>query len=78
MSGVWQAVAAIAAAGIGLALVSVLVSKNSNTTSVIQSASSGFGNIINAAVGPVSGGQSGGYLGSTGSQLSNSPGMWLT
>lgn len=39
----------------GIALAAVLVSKNANTTGVIQAAASGFGNDIATAQSPVSG-----------------------
>lgn len=39
----------------GIALVSVLVSRNANTTGVIQAAASGFGNDIAVAQSPVTG-----------------------
>lgn len=39
----------------GIALAAVLVSKNANTTGVIQAAASGFGNDIAVAQSPVSG-----------------------
>jgi len=49
-----ETVATIAAAVIGLAIVAVLVSQQAQTSSVIQSSSSGFASIIQAAVAPVS------------------------
>lgn len=39
----------------GIALASVLVSRNANTTGVIQAAASGFGNDIAVAQSPVTG-----------------------
>ena len=39
----------------GIALASVLVSRNANTTGVIQAAASGFGNSLAVAESPVSG-----------------------
>ena len=53
-----EAILTIAASIVGLAIIAVLVSKNANTTGVIKEASSGFANIIGAAVAPVSGGGS--------------------
>lgn len=47
----------------GIALVSVLVSRNANTTGVIQAAASGFGNDIAVAQSPVTGNQVGINLG---------------
>jgi len=41
---------------IGVAIVSVLVSKNAKTSQVIQSAASAFGNILKVAVSPINGG----------------------
>jgi hypothetical protein len=54
---------------IGVAILSVLVSKNANTTGVISSASSGFEGILGAAEGPVTGSSlgAGTGLGSLGS-----------
>jgi hypothetical protein len=40
---------------IGVAILSVLVSKNSNTTGVIGAASTGFEGILGAAEGPITG-----------------------
>lgn len=70
MGDIGGAIAGIATAIIGLAIVAVLVSQNAQTSSVIQSAASGFGNVIGTAVGPVtgSGGMSG--LGTGGVNLS--------
>lgn len=45
----------IALAIVGLAMLSVLVSKNANTAGVIQAGSSGFGNVLGVAQSPVSG-----------------------
>lgn len=45
----------IALAIVGLAIVAVLVSRNANTTGVIQSAASGFNNAIGVASAPVTG-----------------------
>jgi hypothetical protein len=53
MQGFGEAIAGIATAVIGLAIIAVLVSQNAQTSSVIQAASSGFGNILAAAVSPV-------------------------
>jgi len=55
MQGFGEAIAGIATAIIGLAIIAVLVSQNAQTSAVIQSASSGFGNILMAAVSPVTG-----------------------
>lgn len=45
----------IALAVVGLAVISVLVSKNAQTSSVIQSLASGLGNNIGVAEAPVTG-----------------------
>jgi hypothetical protein len=58
MSNTVQAIGAIVAAVIGLAIVAVIVSKNAQTPSVISAASSGLSSVIQAAVSPVSGGTS--------------------
>ena len=42
---------------LGLAVISILVSKNANTTGVIQAGASGFGNLIGVAGAPVTGTQ---------------------
>lgn len=46
----------VATAIIGLAIVSVVLSKNAATTSVIGAATKGFGGILGVAVSPISGG----------------------
>lgn len=40
---------------IGVALLAVIVSKNSNTAGVIQASASGFGNALDVAISPVTG-----------------------
>lgn len=45
---------------IGVAILSVIVSKNSNTTGVIHAGSSGFASMLGAAEAPVTGGSSSG------------------
>ena len=45
----------IALAIIGLAMVSVIVSRKANTSGVIQAAASGFGNAMGVAESPVTG-----------------------
>jgi hypothetical protein len=45
----------IALAIVGLGIVSVLVSKNANTSGVIQATASGFGNSLAVAEAPVTG-----------------------
>ena len=51
------------AAIIGVAILSVILSKNSNTTAVIQAGSQGFGSLLTAAEAPVSGSSFGGFTG---------------
>lgn len=51
----WHALVAVATAITGVALVAVIVSKNSQAPQVIQSAASGFGNSLDVAVSPVTG-----------------------
>lgn len=48
-------VVTIALAIVGVAIIAVLVSKNANTTGVIQSASSGFSQTLATAISPVTG-----------------------
>jgi uncharacterized membrane protein YjjP (DUF1212 family) len=55
--GEWgSAAVSVLAAIIGLAIVAVVVSKNAQTSSVIQAGGSALSGIIGAAVAPVSGG----------------------
>lgn len=51
-----ESLTTIAVAIIGIAIIAVLVSKQANTSGVIQAAGSAFGNDITAAVSPVTGG----------------------
>jgi hypothetical protein len=74
MSGAMATGMAIITAIIGLAIISVLVSKSSNTVSVIQAGASGLGTILGAAVSPVTGTSTSGV--GTGGLLSNSSGIW--
>ena len=55
MNSLVEAGVTIALAIVGLAILSVLVSKNANTTGVIQSLASGFGNSLAVAQSPVTG-----------------------
>ena len=48
-------VVTIASAIVGLTIIAVLVSKNANTGSLITSSGTAFGNVLKAAVSPVSG-----------------------
>ena len=55
MSAIVDAGVTVASLIIGVGALSVLVSKNANTTGVIQSMASGFGNSMAVAESPVSG-----------------------
>lgn len=65
---------AILTAIVGVAILSVIVSKNSNTTGVIQAASGGFAQAIATAVSPITG-SSGGMGPVTGFTGGNSLGL---
>lgn len=49
-------VTGVLVAVVGVAIVAVIVSRGAQTSTVIQKAGTAFADIINAAVGPVSGG----------------------
>lgn len=55
ISPFWESIVTIATAITGVAVIAVLVSKNSNTAAVIQSGASGFSNALDVAVSPVTG-----------------------
>lgn len=55
MDQMWNSLASIALAIVGIAILAVLVSKNSNTSSVISAATGGFANDLSAAEAPVTG-----------------------
>lgn len=55
MNAITEAVVTIASLIIGVAMISVIVSKNANTTGVIQAGASGFGNALGVAESPVTG-----------------------
>lgn len=55
MNQIGEMLLTIAMGVIGVALLSVIVSKNSNTAGVIQAAASGFGNSLDVAISPVTG-----------------------
>lgn len=62
-------VVTVATAIVGVAIIAVLVSKNANTSGVIQSAGQAFGQDLGVAVSPVTGSSSnfgGGFGGFTG------------
>lgn len=60
MDQLTTAIVTIAVAIVGVATLAVLVSKNANTSGVIQSAGTAFSGALNAATGPVSGASIGG------------------
>lgn len=51
-----ESLTTIAVAIIGIAIIAVIVSKQANTSGVIQAAGTAFGNDLAAAVSPVTGG----------------------
>lgn len=55
MNAAVQGIITISVAIVGLAVLSVIVSKNAQTPAVINSAGNAFTNAIKAATGPVSG-----------------------
>lgn len=60
MSGPGEQVVTIAVAIVGVAILAVLVSKNSNTAQVIKSAGSAFSSSLAVAVSPITGGSGAG------------------
>lgn len=56
MNEVWSGVVTIAVAIVGVATLSVIVSRNAQTPQVINAAGKSFAEAIGAAVSPVSGG----------------------
>lgn len=50
-----ESITTILLAIVGVAFLAVLVSKNANTTGVIQATASGFGNSLDTAISPVTG-----------------------
>lgn len=63
MNGFWPSIVTIATAIVGLAVVAVVLSKNSNTERVVGTAWSGFSGAITAATNPYSGGSGAGLTG---------------
>lgn len=63
MSQITEQVSAIILAVVGVAILSVLVSRNANTAGVLQAGGSAFSSILGAAEAPVTG-SGGGNLGS--------------
>jgi hypothetical protein len=55
MSNITEMLLTIGAGIIGVAMLALIVSKNSNTAAVIQSSASGFGNALDVAISPVTG-----------------------
>lgn len=57
MGDATHSLVAIALAIVGVAIIAVLVSKNTQTAKVIQAGASGFGNVLGVAISPATGGQ---------------------
>lgn len=55
MNDLWSGIITIAVAIVGVATLSVIVSKNSNTANVIQAAGQSFSGALATAVSPVTG-----------------------
>ena len=55
MNEIMKDVTGVAMAIIGVAILAVLVSRNNNTTGVIESATRGFGNVLGVAMGGTAG-----------------------
>lgn len=55
MTPMWESVVTIATAITGVAIVAVLVSRNSQTAAVLQAGGSAFSNALDVAVSPVTG-----------------------
>lgn len=56
MNDIWGGIVTILVAIIGVATLSVIVSKNANTSGVISAGFSGFSQALGAAVSPITGG----------------------
>ena len=67
MNEFWSTITALGTAIVTVAIVAVIVSKNANTSSVIQAGGSAFGNALNVAVSPVTGNNTQGSLAYPGS-----------
>lgn len=63
MNGITEAVVTVATLIVGVALLALIVSRQSNTTGVISSAFGGFSNALQVAVSPVTGASMGATLG---------------
>ena len=59
MDKIFSDITGVAMAIIGVAILAVMVSRNSNTMGVISSASQGFGNVLGVAMGGAGGGMQG-------------------
>jgi len=55
MSQITEMLLTIAMGVVGVAILALIVSKNSNTAGVIQASASGFGNVLDVAISPVTG-----------------------
>ena len=81
MSQMTEQVSAILMAVVGVAILAVLVSRNANTSGVLQAGGSAFAAILGAAEAPVTGGGAGGItapfgnFGGVGSLSSNGMGF---
>jgi len=56
MSNITESIVTILTAVIGVAILSVLVSRNSNTAGVLEAAGDSFGSVLGVAVSPITGG----------------------
>lgn len=70
MDQIWQGVVTIAVAIIGVAILAVLVSKNANTSNVVQAGGNAFATMLNAATSPVTG-----VTGTVNTSLTTMPGI---
>lgn len=61
MTEFWNSVVTIVLAIIGIAGLAVILSKNSNTTGVLQAGGSSVGNLLGVALSPVTGSGSTGF-----------------
>lgn len=59
MNQITESLVTVASLIVGVAILAVLVSRKSNTASVIQAAASGFGNALGVATSPVTGASTG-------------------
>lgn len=55
MSQITESIVTVLTLIAGIALAAVLVSRNANTTGIIQAGASGFGNALDVAMSPVTG-----------------------